>query len=63
MGGVVCIAIGGTINAYRIYGIMSRANDGPSLRTKGAVGGFVTGAIAFGLPLWGIFSILKHFLF
>jgi hypothetical protein len=63
MGGVVCTAIGGAINAYRIYGIMSRANDGPSLRAKGAEGGFVTCAIAFGLQLWGIYSILKHFLF
>jgi hypothetical protein len=63
MDGVVCIPIDGAINACRVYGIMSRASDGPSLRMKGAMGGFVMGAIAFGLPLWGIYSILKHFLF
>ncbi|MDP9008353.1 MAG: hypothetical protein M3N91_06535 [Pseudomonadota bacterium] len=62
MGGVVCVAIGGGINAYRVYGIMTRANDDPSTRTKGAVGGFVMGAIVFGLPLWGAYSLAMHFL-
>lgn len=52
MDGVVCVA-SGAINAYRAYGIMTRANDKPAVRTKGVIGGFVMGAIVFGLPLWG----------
>lgn len=62
MGGVVCVAIGGVINAYRVYSIMVRANDHPAVRTKGAVGGFVMGAIVFGLPLWGAYSLATHYL-
>ncbi len=60
MGGVVCVAIGGAINAYRVYSVM--ANDDPSIRTKGTVGGFVMGAIVFGLPLWGAYSLATRFL-
>lgn len=59
-GGLVCVAIGGAINAYRIYAIILRANDEPSQRAKGAVGGFVTGAIVFGLPLWGLYLVVQH---
>lgn len=59
--GIVCVAIGGAFNAYRIYGIMARADDPSPQRMKGAVGGFVAGAIFYGLPLWGIYSVLKHF--
>lgn len=62
MVGLLCIAIGGGINAYRVYGIMARADDSPSVRTKGAVGGFVMGAIVFGLPLWGALTLARHFL-
>jgi hypothetical protein len=62
MGGIVCVAIGGAINAYRVYGVMTRANDEPAIRTKGVVGGFVMGAIVFGLPLWGAFSLATRFL-
>jgi hypothetical protein len=62
MGGVVCVAIGGAINAYRVYGIMTRANDDPSTLTKGATGGVVMGAIVFGLPLWGAYSLATRFL-
>jgi hypothetical protein len=62
MGGIICVAIGGVVNAYRVYGIMARANDAPSIRTKGAAGGFVMGALVFGLPLWGAYSLARHFL-
>ena len=62
MGGLVCVAIGGAFNAYRVYGIMTRTGDDPAVRSKGAAGGFVMGAIVFGLPLWGAYSLATHFL-
>jgi hypothetical protein len=33
MGRLVCVAIGGSLNAYRVYGIMTRAGDEPAVRT------------------------------
>jgi len=62
MGGIVCVAIGGAINAYRVHGIMTRANDEIAIRTKGVAGGFVMGALVFGLPLWGAYSLAMRFL-
>jgi hypothetical protein len=61
VGGLACVAVGGAINAYRIYGIMSRAGDPSTVRLKGTAFGFVMGAVFFGLPLWGIFAVLNHF--
>ena len=60
MSGLVCLFIGGAYNAYRIYSILSRGGDSTSVQLKGAVGGFVAGAIFFGLPMWAVFAVVSH---
>jgi hypothetical protein len=52
--------MGGAINAYKVHNIMR--GDDPAVRTRGAVGGFVMGAVVFGLPLWGAYALITHFL-
>jgi hypothetical protein len=58
--GLTCIGIGGLVNAYRIYAITARSDDSASVRTRGAVFGFISGAILFGLPAWGVVALVSH---
>lgn len=60
MTGFMCLFIGRAINACRIYAILSNAGDLPAVQLKGAIGGFVAGAIVFGLPIWGTYAIIRH---
>jgi hypothetical protein len=59
--GLFLIAVGGGINTYRIHRLLSRSSEPAPHLFQGLALAFVTGAIFYGLPLWGIFVVLKHF--
>lgn len=57
---ILCIVIGGSINAYRLYAISAHADNKLAVHRKSAMGGFVSGAICYGIPLGGVVWVLRQ---